>query len=102
MDLLARPLDATLWLKLSVVCLLLGGGTPSAAFNWSLGSLPGNVGIREMMVRLRETVAAHTWLIVIATVVVAGLFVALLYLRSVFRFVLVTPSLIATFASERA
>jgi hypothetical protein len=88
-DLLVRPLDATLWLKLSLVCLLLGGGTPSAAFNWTLGSLPGDVGLRALMARLRETVAAHTWLIVIATLVAAGLIVGLLYLRSVFRFVLV-------------
>jgi len=88
-DLLARPLDATLWLKLSLVCLLLGGGTPSAAFNWSLGSLPGDIGFREIMARLRETLAAHPWLIVIASVLAVGLIVGLLYLRSVFRFVLV-------------
>jgi hypothetical protein len=88
-ELLTRPLDATVWLKLSLVCLLLGGGTPSAAFNWSLGSLPGNIGFREILVRLRETVDAHTWLIVIATLLAAGLVAGLLYLRSVFRFVLV-------------
>ena len=35
-DLLLRPVDAGRWLKLSVLCLLLGGGTPSAAFNWGL------------------------------------------------------------------
>lgn len=88
-DILTRPLDATVWLKLSLICLLLGGGTPSAAFNWSLGSLPGNIGFRELTARLRDTLAAHTWLIAMATVAALGVVVGLLYLRSVFRFALV-------------
>lgn len=88
-DLLLRPVDAVRWLKLSVLCLFLGGGTPSAAFNWSLGFLPGDIGFRGFIGRLRETVAAHAWLIALATFAAAGLFVGTLYLRSVFRFALV-------------
>ena len=88
-ELLTHPVDAMVWLKLSLVCLLLGGGTPSAAFNWSLGSLPGNIGLKGAMDRLRDTVAAHTWLIVSAAIVAVAVILGLLYLRSVFRFVLV-------------
>jgi len=88
-DLLARPWDAELWLKLSILCLFLGGGTPSAAFNWSLGSLPGDIGFREFMGRVRETVTAHAWVIALLVFLGSGLLALLLYLRSVFRFVLV-------------
>ncbi|HXJ94674.1 MAG TPA: hypothetical protein VMT20_17645 [Terriglobia bacterium] len=88
-DLLLRPVDAVRWLKLSVLCLLLGGGTPSAAFNWSLGLLPGDIGFRELIGRASQTVTAHTWLIALVALVGAGLFVGILYLRSVFRFALV-------------
>jgi hypothetical protein len=88
-DLLLRPVDAVRWLKLSVLCLFLGGGTPSAAFNWSLGSLPGDIGFRELIGRVRETVMAHAWLIALATFAGLAFFVGTLYLRSVFRFALV-------------
>jgi hypothetical protein len=88
-DLLLRPVDAVRWLKLSVLCLFLGGGTPSAAFNWSLGSLPGDIGFREFIGRVRETVLAHVWLIAMASLAGLGLFVGTLYLRSIFRFALV-------------
>jgi hypothetical protein len=88
-DLLLRPVDALRWLKLSVLCLLLGGGTPSAAFNWGLGSLPGDIGFREFIGRARETLTAHAWLIALVVLFGCGLFVGILYLRSVFRFALV-------------
>ncbi|HEY6274269.1 MAG TPA: hypothetical protein VIX19_19975 [Terriglobales bacterium] len=88
-DLLLKPVDASRWLKLSIVCLFLGGGTPSAAFNWSLGSLPGDIGLSNLLSRVRETVGEHVWLIVVVTCAGLGLLVGLLYLRSVFRFVLV-------------
>lgn len=88
-DLLVKPLDAVRWLKLSVLCLFLGGGTPSAAFNWSLGSLPGDIGLHGLMAKVRATVAEHIWLIAVVTLAALGLLLGLLYLRSVFRFVLV-------------
>jgi hypothetical protein len=88
-DLLVKPLDAIRWLKLSVLCLFLGGGTPSAAFNWSLGSLPGDIGFRGVLARARATVAEHAWLIAVVSVAALALLLVMLYLRSVFRFVLV-------------
>lgn len=88
-DLLLRPVDASRWLKLSIVCLFLGGGTPSAAFNWSLGSLPGDIGLSDLLGRVRQTVGEHLWLIVTVTCAGLGVLVGLLYLRSAFRFVLV-------------
>ena len=88
-DLLLKPLDVGRWLKLSILCLFLGGGAPSAAFNWSLGSLPGDIGFSDLAGRVRETVAAHAWLIAIIVAGALGLLVGMLYLRSVFRFVLV-------------
>jgi hypothetical protein len=88
-DLLLKPLDVTRWLKLSVLCLFLGGGAPSAAFNWSLGSLPGDIGFSDLAGRVRQTVAAHVWLIAITVAAALALAVGMLYLRSVFRFVLV-------------
>lgn len=88
-DLLLKPLDVGRWLKLSILCLFLGGGAPSAAFNWSLGSLPGDIGFSDLAGRVRETVSAHAWLIAIVVVGALGLLVGMLYLRSVFRFVLV-------------
>jgi hypothetical protein len=88
-DLLLRPLNVTRWLKLSVLCLFLGGGALSAAFNWSLGSLPGDIGISDFAGRVRVTVAAHVWLIAVVLAGSLALLVGMLYLRSVFRFVLV-------------
>lgn len=88
-DLLLKPVDASRWLKLSLLCLFLGGGTPSAAFNWSLGSLPGDIGFRGLAGRARETLMEHTWLIALVGLVGLGLLLAVLYLRSVFRFVFV-------------
>lgn len=88
-ELLLKPLDVGRWLKLSILCLFLGGGAPSAAFNWSLGSLPGDIGFSDLAGRVRETVAAHAWLIAIIVVGALALLVGMLYLRSVFRFVLV-------------
>ena len=88
-DLLLKPLDVGRWLKLSVLCLFLGGGAPSAAFNWSLGSLPGDIGFSDLAGRVRETLAAHLWLIAIIVGGALAVTVGMLYLRSVFRFVLV-------------
>jgi len=88
-DLLLKPLDVTRWLKLSVLCLFLGGGAPSAAFNWSLGSLPGDIGFSDLAGRARQTVAAHAWLVALVVAAALGLLVGMLYLRSVFRFALI-------------
>ena len=88
-DLLLNPLDAGQWLKLSILCLFLGGGTPSAAFNWSLGALPGDIGLHDIIGRARAAVAEHVWLIAVVGVAGLAALLGILYLRSVFRFVLV-------------
>ena len=40
MRLLFRPFIGRRWIALSVVCLFLGGGTSTAAFQWGFGALP--------------------------------------------------------------
>ncbi len=87
--LLFRPLDVRLWLGLSFICLFLGGGTSSAAFNWSLGSLPGDLGFQEAMARWRQYLSDHLWLIVVGGTAFLGAAVGLLYMRAMLRFVLV-------------
>lgn len=89
LEFLFRPLDVARWLWLSFVCLFLGGGTASAAFNWSLGSLPGNAGFDRAMGVARQYVFDHLWLIIPAVTLGLGVVLALLYLRAAFRFLLV-------------
>ena len=88
-DLLMRPLDVRRWFWLSVVCLFLGGGTSSAAFNWSLGSLPGDIGFDQALSQMRQYVAEHVWLIILVALTGVSLALGLLFLRSVLRFALV-------------
>jgi hypothetical protein len=88
-QLLLNPFDARRWIKLSVVCLFLGGGATSAAFHWSLGTLPGDLGLEEVLGRLRDYLVQHSWLIVLAMALGFSLAVALVYLRAICRFVLV-------------
>jgi len=87
--LLFQPFDARHWIKLSIVCIFLGGGTSSAAFNWSLGALPSDVRFHEALERVRQYLAEHLWLILLATALGLALGLVLLYLRATFRFVLV-------------
>lgn len=88
-QLLFRPFDGRRWIKLSVVCLFLGGGTPTAAFHWSLSSLPGEIRLSDLFLQVRQYAAQNLWLITLAIALGLSLGLALLYLRSVFRFVLV-------------
>ncbi len=94
--LLFRPFDGHRWVKLSIVCLFLGGGTPSAAFNWSLGSLRNDAGVRSAVENARQYASDHLWLVILATAFSVALGLALLYLRAVFRFVLVEAILSRT------
>lgn len=86
---LFRPLDVTRWFWLSFMCMFLGGGTSSAAFNWSLGSLPGNAGFDRVLGVVRQYVFGHLWLVIPAVTLALCLALALLYLRTAFRFLLV-------------
>ncbi len=87
--LLFRPFRRHRWIALSVVCLFLGGGTSTAAFQWGFGSLPIDLHTSEILQRLRETVAQHLSLIILSVVLSAGLLLGLVYARCVLRFVLI-------------
>jgi hypothetical protein len=87
-SLLFTPFDGGLWLRLSLVCLFLGGGTPTAAFNWTF-ALPGEVSMRPGIERARAYIGSHLWLVVLVILLGLAITVGGLYIRSVFRFILV-------------
>jgi hypothetical protein len=87
--LLFRPFDAWRWTKLSLLCLFLGGGTPTAAFQWSLSALPGDFRLTDVVTGARQYIAQHPFLIFLVIVFAIALGLGFLYLRTVFRFVLV-------------
>ena len=87
--LLFSPFEGRRWVKLSVVCLFLGGGTTSAAFHWSLGTLPAEVGFQEAVSDLVDFIAGNPLLILSIILLGLGLSLILFYLRAVFRFVLI-------------
>ena len=89
LEFLFKPLDIERWFWLSFICLFLGGGASSAAFNWNLGSLSGNAGFDRILGPLRDYVLLHFWLIILTVTLGLSLALGLLYLRAVFRFVLV-------------
>lgn len=88
-QLLLNPFDARRWIQLGVICFFLGGGASSAAFHWSLGALPADVGFQEALLHMREYIAARPWLILLTIATGIALSVTLIYLRSLSRFVLV-------------
>lgn len=88
-NLLAFPFDLRNWLKLSAITLVLGGGTPSAAFNWSLGSLPGDIGLQEVKGRIRDYITQHVWFAVTTIILTLVALFLLFYLRASFRFLLI-------------
>jgi hypothetical protein len=87
--LLFRPFHVGRWIELSVVCLFLGGGTPTAAFQWGFSILPGELQSADMFLRLRNVITQHLSLIILMVIAVVGVVVTLLYVRCVLRFVLV-------------
>jgi len=87
--LLFRPFEVWTWAKLSLLCLFLGGSTPTAAFQWSLSALPSDFRLPELLSRSRQFVEQHPALIFLVIVLTLALGICFLYLRSVFRFVLV-------------
>jgi len=87
--LLFRPFDVWRWAKLGLLCLFLGGGTPTAAFQWSLGALPGDLRLPNLLGRVRQLIGQHPSLIVLVILAALALGIAVLYLRSLFRFILV-------------
>ena len=87
--LLFGPFDVWRWTKLSLLCLFLGGGTPTAAFQWSLSALPGDFRLTDVVAGARQYIAQHPSLIILVIVFTLVLVLGFLYLRSVFRFILV-------------
>ena len=86
---LFHPFHAKRWIKLSVVCLFLGGGTPTAAIHWALSILPSEVGLADLSRHVRDYIIQNRSLITLAFVLSLGLVLTLLYMRSILRFVLV-------------
>ena len=87
--LLFRPFIGRRWIALSVVCLFLGGGTSTAAFQWGFAALPIDLHASEFLFRIRLVIAQHLSLIVLAVGLSLGLVLGLIYARCVLRFVLV-------------
>ncbi len=87
--LLFRPFIGRRWIALSVVCLFLGGGTSTAAFQWGFGALPIDLHAADLLLRIRLVIAQHLSLIILAALLSLSLILGLIYARCVFRFVLV-------------
>jgi hypothetical protein len=100
--LLFRPFDVWRWTKLSLLCLFLGGGTLTAALQWSLSALPSGFRLTDLVSAARQFVEQHPSLIFLAIVCALGLGVCLLYLRAVFRFILVDALVKMVVAPGRA
>ena len=89
LHLLFQPFEARRWLRLSALCLFLGGGSSTAAFQWGFSALPGELHPAHILLRARIILAQHVSLMVLAALLGVGVAVALLYVRCVFRFLLV-------------
>ena len=100
--LLFQPFDLWKWAKLSLLCLFLGGGTPTAAFEWSLGALPSDLRLPLLVSRAWQFVEQHPSMIFLVTVFALALGIVFIYLRSVFRFILVDSLVKAELAPRRA
>jgi len=100
--LLFRPFDAWRWARLGLLCLFLGGTTPSAALQWSLSALPSDLRLTDLVTGARQYIAQNPSLIFLVIVFALALGVGFLYLRSVFRFVLVDSLIKREVALRRA
>ena len=87
--LLFRPFNRRLWITLSIVCIFLGGGTSTAAFQWGFGALPFDFHAQEFLARVRLVMAEHVSLMVLAVVVGLGFVLSMIYVRCVLRFILI-------------
>ncbi len=87
--LLFRPFRRRLWITLSLVCIFLGGGTSTAAFQWGFGALPLDFHLQDVLTRVQFVMAQHTSLIVLAVIVSLIFVLGLVYVRCVLRFALI-------------
>ncbi len=102
LDLLLRPFDAWRWVKLSAVCLVLGGGTPTAAFNWTLGILPSDLQARALASEVVAYFARSPWLLIPALTFLLLIALSLLFVRAQGRFILVDAVIRKEVRIERA
>lgn len=100
--LLFRPFLGRRWISLSLVCLFLGGGTSTAAFQWSFGALPVDLHPADLLQRVRGVIAQYIILIVLAVLISAALISSIIYARCVMRFVLVNAVLQRDFSIRAA
>jgi hypothetical protein len=89
LQLLFNPFIGRRWIKLSLICLVLGGGTSSAAFQWSFGSLRYDPNLRELLNGVWTYVGLNLWLVTLLSALGLGLVLLLLYIRAMCRFMLV-------------
>lgn len=87
--LLFRPFARRRWIELSLLCLFLGGGTSTAAFQWGFGGLPIDLHVPDILLRIRLVIAQHFILIVLAVFLSLALILGLIYTRCVLRFILI-------------
>jgi hypothetical protein len=87
--LLFRPFHCRRWVNLSAVCLFLGGGTATAAFQWSFSTLPVAIDSSAVLLHLRLIITQHLSLIVMVVTLSVLFVLALIYVRCVLRFILV-------------
>lgn len=88
-QLLLNPFDAGRWFKLSAICLFLGGGTASAAFHWTLSTLPGDVGFQQTLEQLKTYLASLPGFLYLSVGLAVCLGLAVIYVRATCRFALV-------------
>jgi hypothetical protein len=89
LQLLFNPFIGRRWIKLSLICLVLGGGTSSAAFQWSFGSLRYDPSFREFLNQDWSYISQNLWLVALLTALSIALILFLLYFRAMCRFMLV-------------
>jgi hypothetical protein len=77
------------WIRLCLIGLFLGGGTSTAAFHWSLSSLPSDFGLGWRLESFQMFLAENAWLLGVMVLVALAVGLSLLYIRALCRFALV-------------
>ena len=93
-QLLLDPFDAVRWLKISALCLFLGGGTASAALHWVLTTMPGEIGLQEALSQLKAHLASLPGFLYVSSFVAVSFVVAMIYVRATCRFALIETILV--------
>ena len=87
--LLLNPFDPQRWIKLSAVCVFLGGGASWAAIHWTLSALPAETGVGPTWLQVRLFLASHPLASLTTTLVAVALGIGLIYVRAISRFILI-------------